>query len=197
MATGFLCQRSSRGLATNPILRAIARAIGTKTSDSTSATANGDAIDLVSSRTDGYHLGRRPMVARPWLAGPPPELLQPALEAHERPETMAGVDAALLMVIDELLDGSALQIWLRRRRRSEQRVANVLPQLSSKPGVEGNAEAGLRAAVDVRWNEIRERLAKDRFRLSAVELEVVRQRRGVLGQGGIEQRAARFERVRH
>ena len=41
------------------------------------------------------------MVTRLPLGGPYANLLQPALETDERPEAMADVDAALLVVVDE------------------------------------------------------------------------------------------------
>src|SRR5262249_11792478 len=95
IATGFLCQRSSRGFATKPILRATVRATGTRTSESSSASANGAATELVSSGTDGRHF-RCLMVPRLRLGGPPRHLPQPALEADQRPEAMAHVLAPSL-----------------------------------------------------------------------------------------------------
>src|SRR3954468_754930 len=103
------------------------------------------------------------MVTRLWLTGPPTNLLQPALETDERPEAMAEVGAALLVIVDERLDGRRLEIRARRRRRSEQRVADVLAQLAAEPGVERDAKAGLRPAIDVFRDQIGERVPQDRL----------------------------------
>src|SRR5438876_1175534 len=99
------------------------------------------------------------MVTRLSLSGPLRKQPQPALETDERPEAVTGVDAALLMIVDEPLHPRAIQICLRGRRRSEQRVARVVAQLAAEPGVERHAEAGLRAAVDVCRDQIGEGVA--------------------------------------
>src|SRR5438132_12886803 len=122
------------------------------------------------------------MVTRLRLAGPPRKLLQPPFEADKRPETMTRVHAAPLVAVDELLDGGALKVRARGGRRSEQRIANVVAQLASEPGIERNAEPRFRTAVDVLGNQIREGVPKDRLGPPAIELQSVRQPRRVRGE---------------
>src|SRR4051812_39179578 len=114
IATGFWCQRSGRGLATNPTRRAMVRAIGTKMRDSANASANGAAMELVISNKSWTHVSWGDMVARLAFGGPDAKLLKPAFEADKRPQAMADVCAGALMRVDQVGDGSRLQKRARR-----------------------------------------------------------------------------------
>src|SRR5256885_570240 len=80
---------------------------------------------------------------------------QPDLEREQRPQLLAVIAHAALMLVDDAVDGAAIEP-LPQARAVAQVIAEVGAQVLAEPGAERHAEAHLAARANLRRQEVGE-----------------------------------------